>query len=96
MWKNGTICSMDEIKRKHLREIIFFFYKKWFDGGIKQIKCIMYELIPGFVPVQVIRDKIVENYDESKTVLENQYKKLKEIIPFYSCLCKDVLITPRA
>ncbi len=56
----------------------------------------MYELIPGFVPVQVIRDKIVENYDESKTVLENQYKKLKEIIPFYSCLCKDVLITPRA
>ncbi len=79
---------MDEIKRKHLREIKHFFYKKkWIDGGIKQIKYIMYEVIPGFVPVQVIRDKIVENYDESKTVLENQYKKLKEIIPFYSCLC---------
>ncbi len=42
----------------------------------------MYEVIPGFVPVQVIRDAIVENYeDETKTVLENQYKKLKEIIP---------------
>ncbi len=33
----------------------------------------MYEVIPGFVPVQVIIDKIVENY-ESKTVLENQKK----------------------
>ncbi len=40
---------------------------------IKQIKYIMYEVIPGFVPSQVIRDKIVENY-ESKTVLENQKK----------------------
>lgn len=120
------------IKRGHQA----IFYKKWFDAGIKQIKDIMYEVIPGFVPVQVIRDAIVENYDdESKTVLENQFKKLKEVIPkewiniledktqtnckdgmvvaykindkqydfkdgilkmFYSCLCKDVFITPKA
>jgi len=93
-------------------------------------------VIPGFVPVQVIIDAIVENYEnETTTVLEKQYKQIKEVIPkewinvlegtegtvcndgrmidfksndkqhafkdgilkmFYSCLCKDVFITPRA
>lgn len=94
----------------------------------------MYKVIPVFLPTQVIKDAIEENYEEeSKVVLENQYEKLKEIIPnewiqiieekiktndrmvvsvkindeqhafndlklnfFYSCLCKDVFIEPKA
>ncbi len=56
------------------------FYKKWYNAGIRQIKDIMYEAIPGFLPVQVISDAIEENYEEeSKVVLEDQYEKVKEI-----------------
>ncbi len=58
------------------------FYKKWYNAGIRQIKDIMYEVIPGFLPVQVISDAIEENYEEeSKVVLQDQYEKVKEIIP---------------
>lgn len=77
------------LQEKRLRQPLFLnnqikkgdvtlFYKKWFYAGIKQIKDILYEVIPGFVPVQVIRDAIVENYEnETETVLEKQYKQIK-------------------
>lgn len=65
-----------------LKKVDDIYIYKWFYAGIKQIKDIMYEVIPVcFFPVQVIRDAIVENYDdETKAVLENKYKKCKEVI----------------
>lgn len=84
-----TSLTKDEILRQplFLNKLLkkgehTLFKKKWYNAGMRQIKDIMYEVIPGFLPIQVIRDVIEENYEEeSKVVLEDQYEKLKEIIP---------------
>lgn len=58
------------------------YYKKWFDSGIRQIKDILYEVKPGFLPLQAMEDALEEHYEtESKITIKNKYEKLKESIP---------------
>lgn len=58
------------------------FYKDWYKAGIKQIKDILYEVKPGFLPLQAIIDTLEEQEDiKSIKTIENLYKNLKEAIP---------------
>lgn len=59
-----------------------FFYKNWFYAGLKQVKDILYEVKPGFLPLQAIIDTLEENEEiENKQLIKEQYLKIKEAIP---------------
>lgn len=59
------------------------FYKTWFEAGLKQVKDILYEVKPGFLPLQAIIDTLEENDDEIKDrkAIKINYEKLKTAIP---------------
>ena len=53
------------------------FCKYFMRAGMRQIGDIVYEVIPGFLPLQAIYDNVVEIDEEiSKTTVENMYKKI--------------------
>ncbi|MGL4357079.1 MAG: hypothetical protein ACRCSY_00005, partial [Cetobacterium sp.] len=59
-----------------------FFYKNWFNAGLKQVKDILYEVKTGFLPVQAIIDTLEENEEiENKQLIKEQYCKIKEAVP---------------
>lgn len=65
-----------------LREGKALYYKEWWDGGVRQVKDVLYEVIKGFLPVQVIVDAVGEDDKRvCKTKLQKQYEDLKKAIP---------------
>jgi hypothetical protein len=58
------------------------FYKNWYDAGLRQVKDILYEVKPGFLPIQAIVDTLeeIENV-ENRQLIKEQYLKLKEAVP---------------
>lgn len=65
-----------------LRNSNTIFYKKWYYAGLRQVKDILYEVKPGFLPLQAIIDILEENEDiENRKLIKEQYIKLKEAVP---------------
>lgn len=58
------------------------YYKKWWDGGVRQVKDILYEVINGYLPIQAIMDAIFEiERNVTKGTLTKQFDELKKAIP---------------
>lgn len=58
------------------------FYENWYAVGFRQVKDILYEVKPGFLPTQAIIDSLEEREDiENKGKIEEQYTKLKLALP---------------
>lgn len=58
------------------------FFRKWWAGGIRQVRDVMYEVREGFLPVQVIVDAIKATEQEERLdVIERQFGGLQEAIP---------------
>lgn len=58
------------------------FYENWYAVGFRQVKDILYEIKPGFLPTQAIIDTLEEIEDvDDKEKIEDQYKKLRLALP---------------
>lgn len=58
------------------------FYKNWFEAGLKQVKDILYEVKPGFLPLQAIIDTLEEKEEiKDRKAIKINYEKIKTAIP---------------
>lgn len=58
------------------------YYKKWWDGGLRQVKDVLYEVIKGYLPIQAIVDTVSEiEGNVGKGTLVKQFDELKKAIP---------------
>lgn len=58
------------------------YFKKWWDGGLRQVRDVLYEVKEGFLPVQAVVDAIEEaGYAVQREVIEEHYGWVKAAIP---------------
>ncbi len=81
-----------EGRKQYLRQPLFLnknnkrkklmFYENWCAVGFRQLKYILYEVKPGFLPTQAIIDSLEEREDiENKEQIDEQYTKFKLALP---------------
>lgn len=64
------------------REGEVMYYKEWWDCGLRQIKDLLYEVIEGYLPLQVVVDALREGGKRVwRMKLDRQYEDLKKAIP---------------
>lgn len=66
---NSTILSEGNV----------LYFKEWWDGGLRQVKDVLYEVIKGFVPLKVIVEDGYKRVVKAK--LQRQCHELKKAIP---------------